>query len=91
MKKIKKAFLVYQAGIANVFAVECFNLSPFGRNSIRLLQADFRSCESFACGMKAVGCVVKTAACNMAGDVSNERWSEDLNSQPFSDSFRPVD
>jgi hypothetical protein len=86
----KRAFLVYQAGIANVFEVDCFNLSPFGREAKRLLQSDFRACENFAHGLKAAGFIVKTVACNMAGDIANQKWTDDLDAQPFSESFRPI-
>lgn len=86
-RRLKRAFLVYQAGIANVFAVDCHNLASFGRNARRLLQADFRSCAMFARGLAAGGCIVRTAACNQAGDIAESLWSEDLESQPFSDSF----
>lgn len=85
-----RVFLVYQAGIANVFQVECFNLSPFGRDAKRLLQADFRSCEYYAQGMGRAGAIVRTAACNQAGDIINAKWSEDLDDQPFSDKFHAV-
>lgn len=87
---MKRAFLVYQAGIANVFEVDCHNLSNFGRNARRLYQGDFRGAENFARGMGAAGTIVQTAACNMAGDISTFEWSDDLDAQPFSDSFRPV-
>lgn len=88
--KVRKAVLVYQAGIANVFAVEAFNMADYGRDARRLLQADFRSCEQFAHGLAAAGVLVATAACNQAGDVVNAHWSEDLDAQPFSEQFRPV-
>ena len=84
------AMLVYQAGIANVFSVDSLNLSDFGRDAKRLLQADFRSCENFARGLKAAGVIVKTAACNMAGDIVNAKWSDDLDAQPFSENFNPI-
>ena len=87
---ITYAVLVYQAGIANVFAVDCLNLAPYGREARRLLQADFRSCELFARGLAAAGVRVGTAVCNRAGDVVDQRWSDDLDSAPFSDKFRPV-
>lgn len=87
---MKQAFLVYQAGIANVFAVECLNLAPFGREAKRLLQSDFRTAEMFARGLGTAGVTVRTAACNQAGDIINAHWSEDLDEQPFSESFRPV-
>lgn len=85
-----KAVLVYQAGIANVFSVSSFNLSDYGRDAIRLLQADFRTCESFARGLAAAGVVVRSAACNQAGDIIRSTWSEDFDAQPFSEKFRPV-
>lgn len=87
---MKKAVLVYQAGIANVFQVDCFNMAASGRKETRLLQADFRTCESFARGLAAAGVSVATAACNMAGDIARCGWEQDLESQPFSDQFRPV-
>ena len=86
-----KAFLVYQAGIANVFEVEAFNLADYGRDARRLLQDDFRTCETFARGLAAAGATVRTAACNMAGDIARSRWTTDLDSQPWSEKFRPVE
>jgi hypothetical protein len=88
--KVQKAVLVYQAGIANVFAVESFNMNRFGRDAHRLAQGDFRTCEVFAHGLAAAGVKVATAHCNMAGDIADATWSEDLKSAPFYDSFRPV-
>ena len=85
-----RAVLVYQAGIANVFRVDCFNLSPYGREAERLLQADFRTCEWFARGLAAAGCVVRSVHCNQTGDISNAKWSEDIEPAPFSDNIRPV-
>jgi hypothetical protein len=85
-----KAVLVYQAGIANVFSVESFNMNPFGRNARRLLQSDFRSCENFARGMAAAGVKVASAFCNMAGDIVDQPWNTHLDTAPFSDKFRPV-
>ena len=88
--KVERAFLVYQAGIANVFAVESHNLADFGRDGRRIYQGDFRGAENFARGLGAAGVIVRTAACNQAGDIIAARWSEDLDAHPFSDSFRPV-
>lgn len=89
-KRIEKAMLVYQAGIANVFWVESFNLADYGREARRLIQGDFRTCETYAHGLQAAGAVVRTAACNRAGDIARELWTDDLDAQPFSDKFRPV-
>ncbi len=86
----KRYVLVYQGGIANVFQVSSFNLSDYGRDAKRLLQSDFRTAEAFARGLAAAGGVVKTAAANRAGDITRATWTDDLESQPFADQFRPV-
>lgn len=88
--KIERAVLVYQAGIANVFEVDCFNFAPSGRTETLLLQSDFRTCEAFCRGLAAAGVAVASAACNMAGDVARQKWTEELEQQPFSDKFQPV-
>lgn len=90
-KKVKlgstrKAVLVYQAGIANVFAIDCFNIDPFGRNAKRLLQHAFLPCAYYARGLAAAGVVVRTLFCNYAGDITDVRWSEDIEDSPFRDS-----
>lgn len=82
--------LVYQAGIANLFKVDCFNLSDFGRNAQRIFQGDFRTAQYMAHGAGLAGAVVMTAACNMAGDIAKAQWTDDLESQPFSKEFHPV-
>jgi hypothetical protein len=82
--------LVYQAGIANLFQVDCHNLALDGRNARRIYQGDFRTAESMARGCGHAGAVVMTAACNQAGDIADSKWSEDLENQPFSDKFQPV-
>lgn len=86
---IRRAVLVYQAGIANVFAVESFNMVDAGRDARRLLQSDFRSCEMFARGLDATGVLVASAHCNQAGDITHSTWTVTLDEAPFSDSFRP--
>lgn len=88
--KVRRAVLVYQGGIANVFEVDCFNVKAFGREAKRLMQNDFRSCETFAYGLAVAGVMVATMACNMAGDIIKQDWSESLDEQPFSKNFRPV-
>jgi len=70
-KRVTRAVLVYQAGIANVFQVESFNMANYGRDARRLLQSDFRTCEAFARGLVAAGVRVTSAACNRAGDVAD--------------------
>lgn len=85
-----KFMLVYQGCIANLFRVSCFNLSDFGRDAQRVFQGDFRTAEMMAHGAGLAGAVVMTSACNQAGDIRCAQWSEDLDSQPFSENFRPV-
>ena len=82
--------LVYQAGIANVFQVDCFNLASFGRNATRIYQGDFRTAEAMALGMGHAGSIVHSLACNEAGDIARSTWTDDLEEQPFSDNFSPV-
>jgi hypothetical protein len=89
-KKIARAMLVYQAGIANVFAVKSFNLADHGRDAVRLMQADFAACENFARGLSVAGVTVRNAACNKAGDIIEQTWTDDLSEQPFREHFRPV-
>jgi hypothetical protein len=86
----RKAVLVYQAGIANIFEVKCFNLSDFGRDAKRLVQSDFRTCETFARGLKHAGYLITSLYCNQAGDISFSHWDENLVNAPFHDNFRPV-
>jgi hypothetical protein len=77
--------LVYQAGIANVFAVRHFGNEPEARYAKRLIQGDFSSCINFARGLMAAGATVMTAACNQAGDIAASEWTMDLESQPFAE------
>ena len=82
--------LVYQAGIANIFQVDCFNLNSFGRNERRIFQGDFRGAECIAHGLGLAGAVVQSLACNKAGDIDKQDWTTDLEAQPFSEKFSPV-
>lgn len=82
--------LVYQAGIANLFEVDCFNLASYGRSAKRIYQGDFKTAEAIAYGAGIAGGIVRTAACNMAGDISECTWTTNLEEQPFSEKFRPV-
>lgn len=86
----RKAVLVYQGGIANVFEVNCLSMTPFGRVARRLLQSDFKLCQYFAMGLGAAGVVVRTAHCNKAGDISEQLWSDNMESAVFSDEIVEV-
>lgn len=88
--KFDYAVLVYQAGIANVFAVDCLNMRAAGRVEQRLMQSDFRTCEAFAYGLGAAGVRVASAHCNEAGDIKRRDWYVDLDCAPFAESQRPV-
>lgn len=88
--KVHRAVLVYQGGIANVFAVRSFNLSDYGRDARRLLQHAFGPCEWYARGLEAAGVIVRTAHCNQAGDIIGARWSSDLEEAPFREAMKPV-
>ena len=85
-----KAVLVYQAGLANVFAVDCFNMAHYGRDAKRLVQGTFGQCEQFARGLAAAGCKVASAHCNQAGDISASTWSINLDDAPFREAMHPV-
>ena len=93
---IVRIVLVYQAGIANVFKVDSFNMAddgtmkPEGRNPIRLLQHAFDPCYWYARGLAAAGCPVMTASCNRAGDIANQVWTEGLDDCPFRDKAKIV-
>ena len=87
---VTKAMLVYQAGIANVFEVKSFSLAGIGRDAKRLYQGDFRGAFEFSKGLGCAGAVVRTAACNAAGDIVDATWTNDLDSQPFSDHLRAI-
>jgi hypothetical protein len=88
--EMKKAMLVYQAGIANVFEVECFNLASFGRDAKRLYQGDFYRAASFAKGLGAAGVTVMTAHCNQAGNITDAKWSDNMDDAPFYDKIITV-
>ena len=83
MAKIKKAFLVYQGAISNVFEVKAFNLSPFGREAKRLVQHSDTFCVAFAKGLAVNGTVVRTAVCIGHGDCAEKPWSEDFTVHPL--------
>lgn len=85
-----KIALVYQAGLANVFKVSCFNAAPFGRDALRVLQADFRTCVVYARACEDMGAEGATFACNMAGDIQNQPWTTPLAECPFADQVRVV-
>jgi hypothetical protein len=87
---VERAVLVYQAGIAHVFAVKSFNMADYGREAKRLKQGAFSECENFALGLAAAGIPVASMHSNMAGDVINQKWSDELPEAPFFDKMRPV-
>jgi hypothetical protein len=84
--------LIYQGGIANVFAVRTANYGTFGRDAKRLYQGTFYGAETFTRGILAGNdkALVFSGHCNMAGDIAEQPWSEDLDAAPFSDDFHPI-
>ena len=93
-KRSRYVVLVYQAGIANVFTTATLGLDPKDTTGQwadrkRIYQGDFRSAETLCYGMALAGAVVRTFACNMAGDIALQTWSANLDDQPFSEKFHP--
>lgn len=86
----RRFMVVYQGGIANVFEVESFNLSDYGRDARRIMQADFRSCEIYAAGLGYMGALVHSVYCNEAGDVTHSHWDDNLDNAPFHADFHPI-
>lgn len=84
------AVLLYQCGIANVFAVR--NMLNPADGAQRLLQSTFRECEMFAHGLAAAGCIVRTFYANVAGDavLQPSKWTESNEDAPFKSAMRPV-
>ena len=86
----KRAVVVYQGGIANVFEVTSFNLSDYGRDAKRLMQSDFYTCEVFARALGHAGYRIGSASCNMAGDIAKQKWVQGTTDCPFRDTAHPV-
>lgn len=82
--KIQKAILVYQGGLANVFAVTGFDNNN-SRDAVRLCQGTFNQCLWYATALGRAGTIVRTMGCNVAGDCSDCVWTKDPSSLPFSD------
>jgi hypothetical protein len=82
--------LVYQAGIANVFLVDTFNLAKNAGGRKRILQSDFKNCESFSRGLAHADMSVASCYCNQAGDITNAKWRFNLEDAPFYEYMNPV-
>lgn len=80
--------LVYQAGIANVFAVNKAHASAAKRETeTRVYQGDFRTAEAMIHGAWLAGACVHYAFCNEAGDVARRDWDTAEESAPFRESM----
>ncbi len=83
--------LVYQAGIANVFELTCRHdlENPEARTgpAKRLLLHAFQPCIWFVRGMAGwpEEFLVRTFACNRAGDIKEAPWTAGLDDCPFRD------
>ena len=86
---VRRYALVYQAGIANIFRVSCFNLSDYGRDAMRVYQGDFHTAEAIFHGMWLGGAKLMTAHCPNAGDIAHQQWRTDFDAMPFRESARP--
>lgn len=76
-------FLVYQAGIANVFKVD----QKSGIRT-RVMQNAFGPCAQYCRGLKEAGQEVRPAWCNEAGDISKRPWSvSHFENAPFHEKF----
>lgn len=85
---IKKFYLVYQAGIANVF--ERVTWTNGEAATSRVLQSNFRTCEVFCRGIRFMGGHVIPAWCNKVGDIIDQPWQYDeFFNAPFNDNFAP--
>ena len=80
---MKKTFyLIYQAGIANVFVDDASG------NFKRVMQHAITACENFCRGLKYAGECVRVGWCNEAGDITNAAWHfKDFDNAPFSEKF----
>jgi hypothetical protein len=88
--KPRKLMLVYQAGIANIFAVDDFHLATANRKATasRVYQGDFKIAEAILHGAWMAGAKVSAACCNMAGDITYQDWNADFDAAPFRESMR---
>jgi len=88
----RRFVLVYQAGIANLFEVECFNMASFGRDARRLFQGSFNVAEYLARGiiLGNSDALVFSAYCNKAGDIKDADWETNLPDMPFFANAAPV-
>lgn len=61
-----RIMLVYQAGLANVFEVDCYNVRHAGREyAKRLYQGDFYGAVMFCRGAGHLGAIVRTVHCTI--------------------------
>lgn len=86
----RQIFLVYQAGIANVFETQYANPTVRLRGTTRrLFQHAFSPCEWYAQGLRDAGCALLVASCNQAGDIATADWSLGLDDCPFREKAQP--
>ena len=85
---MKDAAIVYQGGIANVFEMDRTGL-PMIRPIRRLEQGAFVTCENVTRGLMLAGVSVRIYSCNMAGDVTDQDWTQGLSDCPFREDANP--
>lgn len=88
LDEIKRVMFVLQPNEqATLFAVDSFNLSDCGRNTIKLFDGESRDGKWFAIGLGTMGAMVRTAYCPHSGDVSKLQWNEDFESDKYNKWF----
>jgi hypothetical protein len=81
--KIVLVYTPFKGHQAAVYRVNNLNLSadmePYktGRNAVKLFEGSNEQCFGFALGLAQMRCLVKTAACEATGDVTNYAWTAD--------------
>lgn len=89
--KTKRAVLVYQGAVANVFDVWTF--SPWWSTSDRrtkVMQGTFPECEAFAHKLARTGYKVASMFCDELGDVTRSYWNPNLADAPLFAQMKPV-
>jgi hypothetical protein len=98
---MRRAALVYQGGIANVFELRSPRdsnpeLAPFAGDPRgerkRLFQGAFATAHAYASGLKAAGVEVLTFGCNKPGDAALFDWvtPDEFDDLPFSTQLHRV-
>lgn len=86
--KVILVYTPYNPQQAVVYKVDNLNLAadmePYktGRNAVKLFEGSNEQCFGFALGLAQMRCLVKTAACEATGDITNYAWTADTSMYP---------